>query len=72
MIHTHAAAGKDLNLSFKRNKIAEEMFKAIATRSDQLMENLALASAVYIDPRMNHKTSSKKLLGGLKNQLEVR
>jgi hypothetical protein len=58
-------------LSDEGNEIAAEMVRAMESRSGKLMENLALASAVFIDPRLHHKTSSKKLLGDFESEIEV-
>jgi hypothetical protein len=58
-------------LSDEGNEIAAEMVRAMDSRSGKLMENLALALAVFIDPRLHHKTSSKKLLGEFENDIEV-
>lgn len=53
------------------NRFVGPLRKAFEKRGDKLMENVALASAVYVDPRLHHDRTSPNLLGALAKDAEV-
>lgn len=54
-----------------QNEFVEPLIEAFDRRSEQLMQNPLLATAVYVDPRLNHKKRSDEFLGELKTVVEV-
>lgn len=54
-----------------QNVFKEPLIVAFGTRGDKLMENIALAAAVYLDPRLHHAKSSTKLLGAMEKDIEA-
>lgn len=59
------------SLDITENPLVNPLIEAFDKRSDQLMENPALAAAVYIDPRLHHNKSSRRLLGDMTPMVEV-
>lgn len=59
------------SLDIEENLLVNPLIESFDKRSDQLMENPALAAAVYIDPRLHHNKSSRHLIGDLTPVVEV-
>lgn len=54
------------------NPFVKPLLEAFDIRGDELMKNPVLATAVYIDPRLHHQTSSPQLLGFMEISIEVK
>ncbi|KAJ6639447.1 hypothetical protein Bhyg_12192, partial [Pseudolycoriella hygida] len=65
IIHWYRCKGALLKLS-KGNEFTELLNDAFDRRTKLIMENPLLATAAYVDPRLNHKNRSDSFLGDLK------
>ncbi|KAJ6640104.1 hypothetical protein Bhyg_12853 [Pseudolycoriella hygida] len=71
IIHWYRCKGALLKLS-KGNEFTELLNDAFDRRTKLIMENPLLATAAYVDPRLNHKDRSDSFLGDLKPICEKR
>lgn len=64
---------RDLNrLNKDDNEFVEPLIAAFDVRTATIMQNPLLATAAYVDPRLNHKTRSSDFLGDMKDIAEVK
>ncbi|KAJ6644591.1 hypothetical protein Bhyg_09560 [Pseudolycoriella hygida] len=71
IIHWYRCKGALLKLS-KGNEFTELLNDAFDRRTKLIMENPLLATAAYVDPRLNHKDRFDSFLGDLKPICEER
>lgn len=63
---------RDLSkLDPETNEFVAPLIEAFDKRTETLMQNPLLATAVYVDPRLNHKKRSSEFLGDMKDVAEV-
>lgn len=64
---------KNLNkLDPEANEFVEPLRHAFDRRTESIMSNPLIATAAYVDPRLNHKTRSTEFLGEMVEVAEVK
>jgi hypothetical protein len=53
------------------NPFKSPLTDAFIAREEQLLQNLSLTAAVYVDPRLHHNKTSPELLGSLAEDSEA-